>query len=68
MQKPQVPPLLYKRTDTAARLAVSQTQVRKWETSGLLRVVRLPGLRAVRHSAAEVDELAGRLLAQGQGQ
>lgn len=66
MPKPHVSPLLFRRSDTAARLGVSETQIRKWETSGLIRVVRLPGLRAVRHAAEEIDALAARFAREGQ--
>jgi predicted site-specific integrase-resolvase len=50
--------LLLRRREVAAMLAVSQAQVFKWERAGLLKSVRLPGLRAVRYEKQVVMEFA----------
>ena len=39
-------------------LSVSESQVLKFERAGVLRSVRLPGIRAVRYVASEVEALA----------
>ena len=52
--------LLDRRRDAAKKLAVSESQVLKFERAGLLRVICLPGIRAVRYAADEVDDLACR--------
>jgi excisionase family DNA binding protein len=57
----QVEPFYFRRRDTAAALGVSESVVLQWERDGRLPVVRLPGLRAVRHSYEDVKELARKL-------
>jgi hypothetical protein len=52
--------ILDRRRDAARKLAVSESQVLKFEREGLLRPVRVPGIRAVRYVASEVDALAAR--------
>lgn len=52
--------LLDRRRDAAKKLAVSESQVLKFERAGLLRVIRVPGIRAVRYASDEVDDLARR--------
>ncbi len=49
---------LRRRREAAGILAVSQTQVWKFEREGLLTRIRIPGLRAVRYSDEEVQALA----------
>lgn len=51
-----------RRRDAARKLAVSQSQILKWEREGLLRKITLPGIRAVRYDSREVAALAQRLL------
>ena len=53
-----MPPVLLRRRDAAAALAVSESQVMVWERTGLLRPVKLPGLRAVRLFREDVERLA----------
>ena len=57
-------PLLLRRSDAAVRLAVSESQILKWERKGLLHPINLKeldgGIRSVRYDAAEVDALAQR--------
>lgn len=50
--------LLDRRSDAAKKLAVSQSQILKFERQGLLQPVRIPGIRAVRYVSTEVDALA----------
>ena len=50
--------LLDRRRDAARRLGVSETQVLKFESKGLLKRVKLPGLRAVRYATRDVEALA----------
>jgi hypothetical protein len=50
--------LLDRRRDAALKLGVSEAQVWKFEREGLLRRIDVPGIRAVRYDAAEVDALA----------
>ena len=55
-----------RRRDAAAALAVSQAQILKWETAGLLRRIDLKdggNIRAVRYAAADVEALGKRLIA-----
>jgi predicted site-specific integrase-resolvase len=54
-------PFYYRRRDTAAAMGVSETVILQWERAGLLKAVRLPGLRAVRHWHEDVDALARKL-------
>jgi hypothetical protein len=56
--------LLDRRRDAARKLAVSESQVLKWEREGLLRRIEVPGIRAVRYSSAEVDALGKRFIAE----
>ena len=53
-----MPPLLLRRRDVAAALAVSESQVVIWERDGLLHPVKLPGIRAIRFYREDVDALA----------
>jgi predicted site-specific integrase-resolvase len=52
--------LLDRRRDAARKLAVSESQILKWERDGLLHPIRVPGIRAVRYDASEVEALAKR--------
>ena len=52
--------LLDRRRDAARKLAVSESQILKFEREGLLRAIRVPGIRAVRYVSSEVDALAHR--------
>lgn len=49
---------LYRRRDAAKILAVSESQVLKFERQGLLHPISVPGIRATRLSADEVHALA----------
>lgn len=51
-------PLFLRRRDVAAALAVSESQVVIWERAGLLRPVKLPGIRAIRFHREDVELLA----------
>jgi hypothetical protein len=51
---------LERRRDVARKLGVSESQVLKFERAGLLRRVKIPGLRAVRYDADESAALARR--------
>jgi hypothetical protein len=51
---------LYRRRDAAEVLAVSESQVLKFERDGLLHAIPVPGIRAIRYSANEVHGLAQR--------
>lgn len=55
--------LLDRRRDAARKLAVSESQILKWEREGLLRPIRVPGIRAVRYAARDVEALAERWIA-----
>jgi hypothetical protein len=50
--------ILLRRHDAAAILAVSESQLLKWERAGVITPVRIPGLRAVRYRAVDVRSLA----------
>lgn len=54
------PERLYRRRDAAEILAVSESQVLKFERDGLLHAIPVPGIRAIRYSADEVHGLAKR--------
>ena len=54
----RVDPIFVRRRDTAAALGVSESQVLQWERQGLLRVIKLPGIRASRHCYEDVKRLA----------
>jgi hypothetical protein len=53
--------LLLRRRDAAEILAVSESQLLKWERAGVLTPVRIPDLRAVRYRAADVRSLAANI-------
>ena len=53
--------LLLRRRDAALMLAVSESQIVKWERAGVIESVRVPGLRAVRFRAADVRSLAANI-------
>jgi excisionase family DNA binding protein len=53
--------LLLRRRDAAQLLSVSQSQIEAWARSGVLKVIRLPGLRAVRFSRSQVLGLVRQL-------
>jgi hypothetical protein len=55
---------LDRRRDVARKLAISETQVLKYEREGILRAIRMPGIRAVRYASAEVDALAQQLIGE----
>lgn len=55
---------LDRRRDAARKLAVSESQVLKFERDGLLRAIRVPGIRAVRYVSEEVDALAQRWISE----
>jgi hypothetical protein len=62
--------ILMRRREAAAALAVSQAQILKWETAGLLRRIDLKdgltdggGIRAVRYAASDVEALGKRFIA-----
>jgi hypothetical protein len=59
--------ILMRRRDAANALAVSESQVIKWEASGLLHPIDLKdngGIRAVRYDANEVEALGKRFIEQ----
>lgn len=56
--------LLCRRRDAAKQLAVSESQILKWERDGLLHPIRVPGIRAVRYSSQEVAALARKWIAE----
>ena len=53
-----IEPAFLRARDVARRLAVSESQVRNWQHAGVLRAVRLPGIRAVRFTSADVERVA----------
>ncbi|MCA1562182.1 MAG: helix-turn-helix domain-containing protein [Acidobacteria bacterium] len=53
-----VTPLLYRCSEAAIALGVSQSQIEIWRREGLLHAVRLPGIRAIRFARWEVEALA----------
>lgn len=55
-----VQPLLLREREAAIALGVSGSQIGIWRREGRLTPVRLPGLRAVRYSRAEIEALACR--------
>jgi predicted site-specific integrase-resolvase len=55
------PAQLLRRRDAADFLGVSQSQLMKWETQGVIQVIRIPGLRAVRYRGADVRSLAANI-------
>lgn len=57
--------LLLRRRDAAEILAVSESQILKWERRGWLHPIDLrdqAGIRAIRYRADEVRQLAQRLI------
>ena len=50
--------ILLRRREAAAALAVSESQVLKFERQGLLRPIPVPGIRAIRYTADDVHALA----------
>lgn len=58
MQDSHEPRLLLRRRDAAHSLSVSEAQLIKWERQGIIGPVRIPGLRAVRYRAGDVQALA----------
>jgi hypothetical protein len=57
--------ILMRRRDAAAALAVSESQLIKWETGGLLHPIDLKddgGIRAIRYDASEVEALGKRFI------
>ena len=57
--------ILMRRRDAADALAVSESQVLKWETAGLLHPIDLKddgGIRAIRYDAREVEALGRRFI------
>jgi len=54
---------LMRRREAAAALAVSESQLIKWERRGVIRGVAVPGIRAVRYDVADVRSLAANILA-----
>jgi hypothetical protein len=50
--------MFLRRRDVANDLAVSESQVVKWERQGVIAPVRIPGIRAVRYRADDVRRLA----------
>ena len=61
-RRTDVPPaaLLLRDGEAAIVLGVSVSQIAVWTRQGVFHHVRLPGIRAVRYSRAEVEELARR--------
>lgn len=53
---------LYRRRDAAEVLAVSESQLLKWERIGWLTPIQIPGIRATRYDGAEVRALAERFI------
>ena len=58
-------PILLRRSGAASALAVSESQLLKWERAGLITPIRLPGIRAVAYDATDVAELGRRIIAEG---
>jgi hypothetical protein len=54
---------LYRPRDAAKVLAVSESQVLKFERAGLLHPIAVPGIRAKRYAADEVHGLARQWIA-----
>ena len=53
--------LFLRRRDAARDLAVSESQLLKWERAGVLTPVQIPGLRAVRYRASDIRSLAANI-------
>lgn len=54
-------PLLLRRRDAAAALAVSESQILVFERAGKLRAIHLADCRAVRYARVDVEALAARI-------
>jgi hypothetical protein len=57
--------ILMRRRDAADALAVSESQVLKWQAAGFLHPINLKdagGIRAIRYDAAEVEALGKRFI------
>lgn len=54
-------PVLFRRREAAAILGFSESQVFKWERAGILRPVRVPGVRSVRYRATDIRSLANNI-------
>ncbi|HEX2343995.1 MAG TPA: MerR family transcriptional regulator [Vicinamibacterales bacterium] len=52
---------LMRRRDAARALGVSESQLIKWESSNVIKPVRIPGIRAVRYRAEDVRRLAANI-------
>lgn len=55
---PHVQPLLLRAREVATTLGVSQSQVGIWTRAGILKAVKIPGIRAVRFAREDVEALA----------
>ena len=60
---PTMPPYFLRRRDTASALGISESLVLIYERRGLLTVVKMPGVRAVRHAREDVEQLARKIRA-----
>lgn len=57
--------ILMRRREAADALAVSESQLLKWETAGLLHPIDLKtpgGIRAIRYDAREIEALGQRFI------
>ena len=59
-------PLLYRPSEAAIVLSVSESQVGIFEREGQLTPVRIPGIRAKRYAREEVEALARKWCAAAQ--
>jgi excisionase family DNA binding protein len=64
---PEVQRILLTAREAAGALAVSERTLARLTTSGLVPVVRFPGMRAVRYSADAIREAMSRLQDNGRG-
>lgn len=53
--------LLLRRRDAAHDLGVSQSLLIRWEREGVIKAVRIPGIRSVRYRATDVRSLANNI-------
>jgi len=60
--------LIVTRKEAGEILGFSESQTLKFERQGLLRPIRLPGLRSVRYARAEVEALARRWIEESKQQ
>lgn len=58
MANTAITPEFIRRRDAATLLAVSQSQLAKWERQGVLRAIHVPGIRATRYRFTDVTSLA----------